>query len=130
MNFRKYKVLIADQDLDNLALISFRLKELGFECLDFTKGLLLLIAAQSNRADLIILDYLLADLNYLSIINTLKSDSRTKDIPIILFVPKSSPLGSSPLLNLGIEMIVKKPFNFQNLERIIYQILHLPMPEF
>lgn len=119
----KKHIIIADNDVDNLNFISSKLKNLGFECLYFSKGLLLLISAQSSPPDLIILDYLLSDLSAITVINILKNDYRTKDIPIILFVPESSLLGTSPQLQMGVDAIVRKPFIWEDLVAIICKLL-------
>lgn len=85
MNFeRKIRVLFADDDEDLLLLVKLKLSNLGFLVSLSLNGERVKEMAASDRPDAILLDVTMDGNDGRNICWDLKSDSNTKDIPVIL----------------------------------------------
>ena len=79
----KGNILIVDDTLANLRLLSRMLAEEGYHVRPVPDGRLALGAVQAEPPDLILLDIRMPELNGYQVCETLKADAKTSDIPII-----------------------------------------------
>lgn len=83
------KILIVDDDIDNLKLIALMLQRAGYEVVKANAGNQALAKAVSDHPDLIILDVMMPDMNGYEVCRRLRSNSNTQRIPIIMFTAKT-----------------------------------------
>lgn len=83
------KILIVDDDVDSLKLISMMLKRQGYEVAVAESGVKALKIAAGEDPDLIILDVMMPDMNGLDVCRNLRADPQTVEIPIIMFTAKT-----------------------------------------
>ncbi len=76
-------VLIVDDTLANLQLLSSILKDEGYKVRPATSGAMALQAIAQKLPDLILLDIKMPDMDGYEVCKELKRHTRTKDIPII-----------------------------------------------
>jgi CheY-like chemotaxis protein len=76
-------VLVVDDDQDIAQLIRLQLENNGYRVLTTGRGRQALEIARRSKIDLIVLDRLLPDVNGMEVLEALKADSATTDIPII-----------------------------------------------
>ncbi|WP_157740665.1 response regulator [Mucilaginibacter xinganensis] len=78
--------------------------------------------AQLNRLnpDLVIIDFMLDDLNGGGTVHQIKSDSRWRSLPVIILSEFSAEQMSN---KFGSDAMIKKPFNFTELDTLIKQLL-------
>ena len=76
-------ILIIDDTPANLRLLMSVLTEQGYRVRPVTNGQLAIDAAQLDPPDLILLDIKMPDLDGYEVCDRLKSDERTRDIPVI-----------------------------------------------
>lgn len=109
----KIKVLIVEDDADVAQLMKMQLADDGREVLIARSGEAALETAQVEEPDLITLDILLPDMDGFDVLETLKSDPVTKEIPVIIvsIVPDRRQDG----LRLGAVDYVTKPIDEQRL---------------
>lgn len=77
------KVLIVDDQVTNLQLLSRMLKSQGYSIRAVTSGLLALKVVHLDTPDIILLDVLMPTMDGFEVCEHLKSDPRTRDIPVI-----------------------------------------------
>jgi two-component system, OmpR family, alkaline phosphatase synthesis response regulator PhoP len=77
-------------------------------------------AARTHRPDAILLDMNLPDLSGETVLQLLRADPWTRDIPVILFIAFAGDLGR--LQTLGVIDIVAKPFHPQRLCDVIHRV--------
>jgi len=77
------EILIVDDTPANLRLLSAMLTDHGFRVRPARNGELALMSAQAAPPDLILLDIRMPDLNGYEVCEQLKTDPRTRDIPVI-----------------------------------------------
>ena len=78
------RVLLIDDDEDLISIFSSALTKESFIVVSSITGQDGLQKAKSEKPDIILLDQVLPDISGNEILKTLKEDSETKDIPVIL----------------------------------------------
>jgi len=112
----KKKILIVDDDAEIIELIAEVLTRDGrFEIKTASSGYEAGISTQQFRPDLILLDYMLPDVNGNVVCQTIRKNPEFENIRIIIVsgVVKQDEIGQ--LLKSGAEGFVKKPFNVDEL---------------
>lgn len=105
------KILIVDDERDILELIRMHLEHEGHEVVDAVNGIEALKQAISHTPDLIVLDWMLPGLDGLSVFKRLRTESRTRDIPIIMLTAKAQQADRLTGLELGADDYLTKPFS-------------------
>jgi DNA-binding response OmpR family regulator len=94
------KVLSIEDDMFLSSLVSGKLIEAGFVVTAAGTGSDGLAKAKLEHPDLILLDLMLPDMGGFEILQTLKADAETKDIPVVIL----SNLGGRDDIEKGIEL--------------------------
>jgi len=81
---KKRMVLLADDDRDIAELVKLHLEKPGYQVTAVGRGVEVLEMARRHNPDLIILDILLPDMDGLAVLETLKSEPGTADIPVLM----------------------------------------------
>lgn len=117
----KHKILFADQNKELAELYKQRLELENYEvetCSDSEKTVSKII---SDSPDLVVLDFSDSEFNNYEIVSSLKSDSSTKDVPIIVFTNKSN---RQELMELGLdEFLLKSKTTPNELSQKIAEII-------
>lgn len=113
-------IYIIEDDEDIRELVLYALKSNGFEAKGFESGRDLF---QNPLPDLILLDIMLPGEDGYTILNKLKQNSRTKDIPVIMLTAKTSELDKVKSLDAGADDYVEKPFGIMELISRIKAVL-------
>ena len=104
-------VLIVDDMPSNVKLCGLLLKQEGYKIFGATDGHSALKIAKSNKPTLILLDIMMPVMDGYEVCQSLKSDSETKDIPVIFLTGKSDETEKLKGLNLGAVDYITKPFH-------------------
>jgi two-component system phosphate regulon response regulator PhoB len=105
------RILVVDDEEDLLELVNYNLSREGFRVECVASGEAALAAARKTLPDLIVLDLLLPSVDGLEICRLLKSDAKTKHIPIIMLTAKSEESDMVTGLELGADDYMTKPFS-------------------
>ena len=103
-----YKILVVDDDVDILLMLTILLKEAGYEVEGTLNGIETLVRTGRFQPDLIIMDIFLAGTNGKDICKKLKLSETTKHIPVILI---SSDHQQDAIIDYGADEFIAKPFN-------------------
>jgi DNA-binding response OmpR family regulator len=82
-------ILVVDDDTDSLKLISLMLQRQGHDVLSADSGSKAIDKAIVEQPDLIILDVMMPDMDGYQVCRHLRGDTRTREIPIIMFTAKT-----------------------------------------
>ena len=77
-------ILIADDEPNQLELMSFNLTNAGYSIIKATNGKEAIELIENHSPDLIILDWMMPKMSGIDACRTLRSRSETKQIPIII----------------------------------------------
>ena len=95
----------------------------GVEALDFIRGTGAYRGRDSNQLPkLILLDLKMPRLNGLDVVRELKSDERTRSIPVVVMTSSNQSRDITDSYRLGVNGYVTKPIHFMDLAESILQI--------
>ncbi len=100
-------------------LISHVLENVGFSVEIEHDGQNALVNIKKNSPDLVLLDLVLPSMSGLEILTKLRSDDRTKNIPIVVLTSRSHEDDKDKAFQLGATDYVTKPFSPANLVSIL-----------
>lgn len=109
MNEERAVVLVVDDAMDNIALISNLLS--SYKVKVAINGEIALNLARKSPPDIILLDVMMPVLDGYETCRILKSDEQLKDIPVIFLTSKSDVADETKGFELGAEDFITKPVN-------------------
>ena len=106
------KILVADDEADIVEIITFYLKNMGYESIKAFDGQETITKAKEQKPDLIILDIGMPKLNGFEVIKSLKEDKKVSSIPIIVLTGTYfSEADRKHGLKIGAAKYITKPFD-------------------
>ena len=105
------KILIVEDERDIVELLRYNLQAAGFKTDYVRNGADALRRAVEKPPDLILLDLMLPEVDGLIVCSLLKSDPRTKNIPIVMLTAKIEEEDRVKGLELGADDYIPKPFS-------------------
>ena len=108
-------ILIVDDTPDNLNLIFKSLKDCGYKVLIAQSGKKAIKTALAVHPDLILLDVMMLELDGFATCRHLKTNSRTKDIPIIFMTALTETANKLQGFSLGAVDYITKPIDREEL---------------
>ncbi|MGO8700511.1 MAG: response regulator [Limisphaerales bacterium] len=111
----KPKILVVDDEPDLLELVEVNFTAAGFTVLFAGDGKEALRQAREKAPDLIILDVMLPEMDGLEVCKSLRQDSATHNIPILMLTARASEIDRVVGFELGADDYVTKPFNVREL---------------
>jgi DNA-binding response OmpR family regulator len=121
-------VLVADDEDDIRSLVSFRLKRAGYEVITAADGEEALLLATTRLPDLVVLDMMMPKATGLEVTRSMREQSTTKDIPIILLTARAQEADVARGFDAGADDYVKKPFSPQDLQARVQALLERSAP--
>jgi len=109
----KGNLLIVDDTLNNLRLLSNSLIAEGYKVRGVTNGQMAITAAKTIPPDLILLDIKMPDMDGYEVCKHLKSDVQTKDIPVIFLSALDDVIDKVKAFEVGGIDYITKPFHLQ-----------------
>ena len=116
-------VLVADDDADILALVTFRLERGGYEVVAANDGEEALRLALERAPDLAVLDVMMPKLDGYEVTTRLRQNERTRRMPVILLTARVQEADIARGFEVGADDYVKKPFSPQELGARVQAIL-------
>jgi DNA-binding response OmpR family regulator len=117
------KLLVVDDDPDQLELARWCLKQAGFAVGTAINGADALAKTRSDPPDLIVLDLMLPELNGFDICRTLRKDPATAAIPVIMLTGMRSELSRLAGLESGVNLFLTKPYSPDELVSKVKEML-------
>lgn len=107
----KYKILIVDDEEDLLELVRYNLARDGLHVDCVTSGEDGLKLVRSSTPDLIVLDLMLPGIDGLEFCRLVRSEAKTKHIPILMLTAKGEEGDVVAGLEMGADDYIVKPFS-------------------
>ncbi|HYN20114.1 MAG TPA: response regulator transcription factor, partial [Thermoanaerobaculia bacterium] len=102
------KILVVDDDLELLGLISYALRQAGYLVVEAADGVAALAAFDKEEPELVVLDVNLPRLSGLEVCKRIRATSR---IPIMMLTVRSGEDDQVQALDLGADDYLTKPFS-------------------
>jgi two-component system phosphate regulon response regulator PhoB len=119
----KTKIVVVEDEADILEVIDYNLSKEGFDVSSSTDGLEGLAFVQKEIPDLVLLDLMLPGMDGIEICRTLKADSATRSISIIMVTAKGEESDIVLGLGIGADDYVLKPFRPRELIARVKSVL-------
>lgn len=116
-------ILIADDDPDILALVSFRLERAGYEVVQARNGEEAVQVALARRPDLAVIDVMMPRIDGYEATRQLRQHEGTSRMPIILLTARVQEEDIARGFDAGADDYVKKPFSPQELGSRVQAVL-------
>ena len=113
------KILIVEDNQENIDLLHFFLKPQGYELITVMDGEKALEMVAKDIPDIILLDIMLPKVDGFQVCERLKKDEKTKYIPIIMITALKDMKDKLKALEMGADDFITKPFeNVELLARV------------
>jgi DNA-binding response OmpR family regulator len=119
-------ILLIDDDELVLKLLDINFRPRGFKVIDFLGGEGAFEKAREAKPSLIILDIMMPLVDGWAVLEQLKKDDTTREIPVIILTVKGSPNDMSKALDMGAYRYVIKPFNPGMLVSLVEETIGTP----
>lgn len=108
------RVLLVEDNEDNLQLVRFLLEQDGYEVLAAYNGRTGLALARQELPDLILMDLSLPEIDGWQAAQELKADQNTSWIPLLALTAHTLPGDRQRALSLGFDGFISKPLDVAN----------------
>lgn len=109
----KEDILIVDDTLENLRLLSTVLVKQGYNVRKALNGRMALTAAQTVQPDLILLDISMPEMDGYEVCHRLKAEPKTASIPVIFLSALNEAFNKVRAFNAGGADYITKPFQYE-----------------
>ncbi|MEO0796032.1 MAG: response regulator [Verrucomicrobiota bacterium] len=121
-------VLIADDDETTVMFLEATARKLGHETIGVSNGKEVIEQANVHRPDLILLDLLMPDIDGYTDLRILRSNWRTREIPIIVISGYAEQKTAQKCLTAGANHYLHKPVTFDQVREAINRFLPPEIP--
>jgi CheY-like chemotaxis protein len=118
-----YLILIVDDVVDNLALISLDLQQQGYRVVTASDGEKAVRVAALTRPDIILMDIAMPGTDGLEATRRLRADATTQTIPVIALTAYDTGGFRRAAADAGFDGYLTKPVNFDRLHELIESLL-------
>ena len=101
----------------------YTLEQTGFNARGFADGISMLEALKTEIPELIILDIMMPELDGIEVLKRLRSDTKYKDIPVIMATAKGTEMDKIGGLNSGADDYLVKPFGVMEMVARVNAVL-------
>ncbi|MBZ0273591.1 response regulator [bacterium] len=109
MNDRKKRVLVVDDEESNRSILDGMLEPLGYEVMAAASGRQALDLIREREPDVILLDVMMPGMNGFQVLEILKADDATRNIPIVVVTALNEKKDRVEALRLGANDFLSKP---------------------
>jgi DNA-binding response OmpR family regulator len=109
------KILVVEDDSNIEQLVTFKLKNSGFEVFNAHNGQEALEFLKKNSVDLIVTDVMMPIMGGKELVIELKKNPKTRSIPTVMLTSRTLEKEIVEGFELGVEDYIKKPFSPQEL---------------
>lgn len=105
------KILAVDDEKHIVKLVQTNLERHGFEVVAAYDGKEALQKVQDEHPDLVILDVMMPYMDGFEVLQTMRRNASTRDIPVIMLTAKSQDTDVFRGWQSGVDLYLTKPFN-------------------
>ena len=114
-------ILIVEDDSKNLTLFRDLLQKFGYTTIEATNGRAGVNLARTNKPNLILMDIKLTVMDGFEATKILKSDAKTKNIPILALTSYAMKGDREKILQAGCDEYLAKPIDVRELLKTVAQ---------
>ena len=124
----KPKILLVEDDPNLVELVRYTLEKEGFEVIQTDDGEEAMILAEEEKPDLVILDWMIANLSGIEVCRRLRRQASTANLPIVMLTARAEEGDRIRGLETGADDYITKPFSPRELIARIRAVLRRLRP--
>jgi len=124
---KRISVLVIEDEQHVLNILEHNLKLDGFDVFLADGGHKGLELAHQVSPDVILLDWMMPEMDGLQVLSQLKKDPKTRNIPVFMLTAKKTPLDVGQAICEGVDGYFTKPFDAVKLARTLRHKLENPV---
>lgn len=113
------KILFIDDDEMTLQVGQFMLEALGYDVITANSGKVALNLLKQHTINLIFLDLMMPEMNGIDVLHALKADKKLKSIPVVLQTGVGNQTEINEIIKLGATTTIRKPYNKDELIKVM-----------
>lgn len=117
------RVMVVDDDPDAMRLVENILRDEGYELVTVSNATEVGLKAAQLVPDLIILDYLMPDINGFEVSKALRSNDLTKNIPIMAVTCLTKESDIERIFECGADEYLAKPYKVEQLQKKVRELI-------
>ncbi|WP_448581340.1 phosphate regulon transcriptional regulator PhoB [Thermaurantiacus sp.] len=122
------KILLVEDDSNLVELVRYNLDKEGFDVISTHDGEEALVMAEEERPDLVVLDWMIANLSGIEVCRRLRREPDTAGLPIIMLTARAEEGDRVRGLETGADDYVTKPFSPRELVARVRALLRRLRP--
>jgi CheY-like chemotaxis protein len=122
------RVLLVDDNQDNLAVLARRLQRRGYQVALAQSGIEALQHLRSHTTDLVVLDIMMPGMDGIEVLKRIRADRATAQLTVIMATAKAATQDMVQALEQGADDYVTKPIDFDVLLARIRAVLRRRVP--
>jgi two-component system alkaline phosphatase synthesis response regulator PhoP/two-component system response regulator VicR len=123
-----YKILAVDDERHIVRLVQVNLQRAGYEVVTAFDGREALDNVASEKPDLMVLDVMMPTMDGFEVLQHLRKDPSTRDLPVIMLTAKSQDADVFRGWRSGVDCYLTKPFNPMELISFVRRIVRTLKP--
>jgi len=119
----KKVILLVDDQEDLRKVIGLRIKNWGYDLIEAQDGREGIEAAQTKNPDIIILDYMMPDMDGISVLTEIRKTNKT--IPVVMFTAYPNKMSMLESEKLGVSSFVPKLSTYSDIQPLLKSAIHM-----
>ncbi|HOW35659.1 MAG TPA: response regulator [Candidatus Omnitrophota bacterium] len=119
----KKVILLVDDQEDLRKVIGLRIKSWGYDLIEAQNGQEGIDAAKTQNPDIIILDYMMPDMDGISVLAEIRKTNKT--IPVVMFTAYPNKMSMLESEKLGVSSFVPKLSTYSDIQPLLKAAIHM-----
>jgi len=120
------KILVVEDDPGSAKLVTYHLRMMGFKnTTEVSDGNSALEHLKKEKADLVIADWHMPNMNGLNLFRALREEELWHDIPFLMITVEKDHKKVQEAIQAGVRDYIVKPINVEKFKRKIHELLRL-----
>jgi two-component system, OmpR family, phosphate regulon response regulator PhoB len=124
----KPKILLVEDDANLVELVRYNLEKDGFDVVQTDDGEEAMVLAEEEKPDLVVLDWMIANLSGIEVCRRLRRQASTANLPILMLTARAEEADRIRGLETGADDYITKPFSPRELVARIRAVLRRLRP--
>jgi len=116
-------VLVVDDEINLVRLVQVNLEKAGFAVISAGDGKEALAKIAKEKPDLIVLDVMMPELDGFSVLERLRGNAATVDLPVVMLTARAQDEDQARGIFTGADVYLTKPFNPNELVAFVKRLL-------
>jgi len=119
------KALVVDDEIHIVQVVAIKLRNNGFDVRTAENGVVALECVKAEKPDIIVTDFQMPVMSGLELIENLRSEPETADIPVIMLTARGFAIEEEKKQQLNITACLSKPFSPREVLQCIEETLSI-----